>query len=448
MIMTLMWAILAAFWITLLANSATAGSALAIRLWIVAACLALFAQGRWQSAAIANGARVLGQLRTPQHLWRGWLRGSLAGSMRAWVILAVGAGVLLMQSQSAWQWTIGAVELFSAVLSLSTLAALSNHGVLPRAWAWAITAGGGLLTLFTAMGNGFESVPEQFGQVPFVLQGLLAVSWPLLAYILVTVWQHQASMALTSHGGASKGLGSRISAYARRYTVLTNAAGKQSSDTRLQMSPSFRLFQALIPSFYISGVAIQWLAVPSHGNIGPYHLLGFGFVVVFSTTSLVCKDLHWRQLLAPGGLHRGRLGWRILRATVALQIAVFLLLASLWIVVSWAAFDVPLARNLETAWKYRVFPLEWLLATSLAVVLRAAGAASIRDSLVIYTAWVAALLLFAGGLFWAFGFSQGPTLFSVDPSYLSGLLVATVALVLLSNRLWTVKKLLPFLRWH
>lgn len=437
--------ILAVFWLVLLVNSAVPGRAAGIKVWIVVAGLCLLVQGRRQSLAIASGARVLGQLRTPQHLWRAWLRGSLADAMRVWGLLVLGGTVLLLASQSSWQWT-SAAAMFSAILSLSTLAVLSSQGALHRAWAWAIWAGGLLLAIFTALTIGFENIPNQLGQAPFVLQGLLALSWPLLAYWLMTIWQRQAPMAPAGPGQSAKGFWSRSSAHARRYTWLNPVARNRTSDNLVQTSPFWPLFKEFSTLFWIAPVAIQGLAVPWHGNIGPYHLLGFGFVALMAVPSVVCKDLHWRQLLAPGGLHRGRLGWPILRTTLALQMAVSLLLASLWILVSWAAFDVPLARNLETVWKYRVFPLEWFFATSLAVVLRAMGAASVRAFVVLLCSLTVTLLLLGGALLWAFGQSAGTTLFSVGPSYVSGLLIAILALAVLSNRLWTVKKLLPSLR--
>lgn len=445
MIMTTTLLILAVFWVVLISSGAAPGIAFGIKLWIVVAGLALFVQGWLQSEAIASGARVFAQLRTPQHLWRAWLRGSLAGSMRAWGLLVLGGTALLLASSSSWQWG-SAVAMFSAILSLSTLAALSNHGVLHRAWAWAIWAGGMLLAIFAALTIGLENIPSQLRQTPFVLQGLLALSWPLLAYWLMTIWQRQAPMAPASTDPSSKGFWSRTSDYARRYTVLTIGARNRTSDNLVQTSPFWPLFKEFSPLFSWTPVTIQWLAVPWQGNIGPYHLLGFGFVALMTMTSVVCKDLHWRQLLAPGGLHRGRLGWPILRTTLTFQMLALLLLASLWTMVSWAAFDVPVSRTLETAWKYRVFPLEWLFAIGLAVVLRAMGAVSIRAFLVLLFSLIVTLLLFGGAMLWAFGLSPGPTLFSVGPSYVSGLLIATLALAVLSNRLWTVKKLLPSLR--
>ncbi len=445
MIMATTLLILAVFWLVLLVNSAVPGRAAGIKVWIVVAGLCLLVQGRRQSAAIASGARVLGQLRTPQHLWRAWLRGALADAMRVWGLLVLGGTVLLLASESSWQW-ISVVAMFSAILSLSTLAVLSSHGALHRAWAWAIGAGGMLLAIFTALTIGLENIPNRLGQTPLVWQGLLAVSWPLLAYWLMMIWQRQAPRGPASAGQSAKGFWSRVADYARRYTVLTTVARHQTSDNLVQTSPFWYLFNGCSPLFYMTPTAIQWLAVPWQGNIGPYHLLGFGFVVLITLTSVVCKDLHWRQLLAPGGLHRGRLGWPILRTTLIFQMLALLLLASLWMMVNWAAFNVPFSHTLETAWKYRVFPLEWLFATGLAVVLRAAGAASIRAFVVLLSSLTVTLLLLGGVMLWAFGLSRGPTLFLVGPSYVSSLLIATLALAILSNRLWTVKKLQPFLR--
>jgi hypothetical protein len=214
----------------------------------------------------------------------------------------------------------------------------------------------------------------------------------------------------------------------------------------LQTSPVISLVGSLYAGLVLPLSTLWWFAVPWHGDIRPLHLLGLGILPIYVTTCLVCKDLHWRQLLAPGGLHHGRLGWPIFKTTVALQMAGTLLLLIVGITVFWAAADVSPAHSLEFAWHYRVVPLEFAFAVSLMSVLRAICAVSVRTTFVVMTTYLAALVTLGIAHLRAFGKSAGPTLFSVDSTFLCALLLATFALVLLSNRLWTVKKLQPFLR--
>lgn len=436
--MNMLLMVLAVYWsMTLVFGSKAESVGSVIKVWVVAAGLVLAVKGWTLGFAIADGARVFGQLRMPQRLWREWLRATLADSMRAWGILALGGTVLLMLPESPWKWS-SAVAMFSAILSLSTIAAWSNYGLVHRAWAWAISAGVALYAMFAALTIGLAHGLDIFGQSPSLVQGLLAISWPLLTYVVAIVWLRQSPTAPASFERSRHGLWARISAYARRYTLLTNAARTRSSASPYTGHIGVLLNQA----FVFPILALQWLAVPWNGNVGPYHFLILGFLSFVSLQFLACKNLHWRQLLAPGGLHHGRLGWHILGTNLVLQTVGYLIVASLWIAVSWAAFDVSVSHNFETAWKYRLLPVELLLASSATVVLGAVGAASVRGII----ALAVTLFVLGGGMLWAFGLSQGPTLFSVGPGYLGGLSIATAVLVVLSNRLWTVKKLLPFLR--
>ncbi len=436
---------MAAFLIAMLSTRSTTGVAIVIKSWILVTCLLLLVMGGQQCRAIVDGARVLRQQRTPQHLWRAWLRASLSGTTRIWGILVVAGTAPLLLPQSPWQWS-SAAALFSATLCLSTLAALSNASVLHRAWAWVIAVGVMLLLLLATLTTGLSEGLDQLTRAPSVVHGLMALSWPLLAYRWISVWQSNYPHTAQPGRRASFGLWKILSAYTRRYTVLTVITQTQIKAPFVQTSPGIALWIACSQVFYVGIAAPQWMAVSWNGKVGPYHLLGLGFLSLISAASLAFKDLHWRQLLAPGGLHQGRLGWHILRSTLVFQMGAVLMFSSLWVAISWFFFDWPLDRNLDAAWKYRVFPLEWLLATLVAINIRSMGAASTAASLAVFTAWVTTLSLMGGGLLLAFGLSPGPTLFLVDTYYVGALLLAAFALILLSNRLWAVRKLLPFLR--
>ena len=438
----------AVFWIMLMCYRSSAHETFAatVKFWIGGVCLFLIFMGQWQARMIINGARVLRQQRAPQHLWQAWLRASLTDTTRIWGILVV-AGIallLLLAPKSPWTWS-SAAALFSATLSLSTVAAMSNAGVLRRAWAWVITVGGMLLVLLAAITIGLSDSLNQLAQAPFIVHGLMAISWPLLAYFFLKKWQHNPPIPAVVPGEKSIDVGTRISNYARRFTPI-GARGTPARIEKLQTAPAISLVGSVWMGLVLPLSTLWWFAVPWHGDIRPLHFLGLGVLPVYVSTCLLCKDLHWRQLLAPGGLHHGRLGWPIFKTTVALQLAGALLLLIVWMAVRWAAFDVSVARSLELAWDYRILPVEFAFAASLMSVLRAACAGSIRTTFVLMTAYLAILATLGSAHLWVFGNSKGPILFSVDSIFLCGLLLATAAFVLLSNRLWTVKKLQPFLR--
>ena len=429
--------ILTTFWIVLLVARFTADVAVVATLWGFGACLLLAAFG-WQRAhLIVSGAQVLRHLRTPQALWRTWLRTCMNATLWTWGVLVLAGTGLLMAQETPWPWS-SAMALFSITLSLSTIAALSDAAVLHRAWAWCIAVGGLLLMLVLTMTIGLGAGLNWVAQAPFVLHLSLALSWPLLAYFLIRNWQINPPFAPTNTGGRAIGLGRWISNYARRYTILDARIAAANGE-----KPQHSFFSVIWIPVAGQMINLSSLAVPWQGEIYGYQLLGLAFFLPLLGISLACKDLHWRQLLAPGGLHHGRLGWPIFKTTVAIQLTTVLILGCAAVLFFWVAFNIPITRSLETVWRYRCVPAQWIFGVSLMSVVRSVSA---NHTGAIFAALFLVLLAIGGGMLWAFGLTKGHVLFLADSTFLFGLVFATAALVLLSNRLWTVKKLLPYLR--
>ncbi len=278
-------------------------------------------------------------------------------------------------------------------------------------------------------------------QAPFFLQLLLALSWPLLACLLIWNWQVKPPVSAIGTDGKTSGLGRWISNYARRYTPLDGRLARTIGD-KPEYSSMLSLWIALIAPLG----TLVWLAVPWQGEIYAYQLLGFAFMLPSLAPALACKDLHWRRLLAPGGLRHGGMGLPIFKTTVAIQLMGMSILAGAAILVGLVVFNIPIARSLETVWRYRCFPFEWIFGVSLISVIRPVCAGHPRATIVGVITYALMLLVIGGGMFWAFGWTKGPVLFLADSTFLFSLVFATAALVLLSNRLLTVKKLLPYLR--
>jgi hypothetical protein len=387
---------------------------------------------------MANGARVFTQLRTPQQLWQAWLRASLLGTTRIWGILMLAGTALLLTPHSPWQWS-SAAALFSSALSLSSVAALSSAGVLRRAWAWIITVGGMLFVLLTAMTIGIEEGLNQLVQAPFVVHALMAISWPVLAYALLTGWRQTGSIRAKTARLKKFGWLAALEALARRYTLLEYYRPPQPRGSVNRSTAFAVLGHGLFQCGWVLLAATSGLIASWHSRVGPVHLLGLAFLTMYTGAFLTCKDLHWRHLLAPGTWHRGHLAWHILGASLALQCVCYFLCASAWIALSWAWFDVSPIRNIEFAWKYRILPLEVLAATGLSVLFRSTG----RLSPLVF---LGAFFSIWGAMTWVYGFTDWPTWFSVDATYAVGLLTATLFAMGVANRLWTVKKLQRFLR--
>ncbi len=122
------------FWVVWVASESTTDFVVGAKIWVLGTCLLLAVTGWQRARLIVSGAQVLCHLRTPQPLWRAWLHGCMRVSLWAWGILLVAGTVLLLAPNAPWRWS-SAMALFSTALSLSTIAALSDAGVLHRAWA-------------------------------------------------------------------------------------------------------------------------------------------------------------------------------------------------------------------------------------------------------------------------------------------------------------------------
>jgi len=441
--MAMLMAVLAVYWLALLSLMYHSEKVVpGIKLLLVMAAGLLAVKGMRQAAALATGARVMGKMQAPQRLRRSWLYASLMSTTYAWGFFVAGGTVLLALSQSSWKWTMAAA-LFSTILCLATIAVLSRYGMLHRTWSWIISLGSLALVVATSLTIGISAGLDLFGELPMAFQLMLAISWPLLAYRLALNWSNEQPIGVFATREANDGVWARFAGYARRYTILQPAKAAHSGPpTSFQSSP-FRAFVLVAnPLCMFLAMGQQYLAAPWGSKIGALHIVVLGFVTLYCSWSIVCKDLHWRMVLAPGGLYRGKIGGHILRSTLTLQYTMLLILLLICAVSAWAAFDIPFKRDVEWISKFCVFPIEMLFATTLAVTLRGTGLPMLFIGL-----FSSLLIICMGTLLWMYGLKHQPELLAVGPTYVCLLLSTTALLIMLSNRLWTIKKLFRFRNW-
>lgn len=438
--MRMLLLIFGVYWLVALAAliDQSVGVALGIKVFIGAACILLAIQGMAQATALTHGARVLRQMQTPHCLWREWINTALSNASRTWGILAAGGTVLLALPASPWRWATAAA-LLSTILCLVTIRRLSNYGLLPQYWSWIISLGVIALVVIVGATVGIGAGIEWFGASPIALQLPLALSWPLLAHALARKW-HRTLPPRTLNREQINGFWRRINNYAQRFTILRAQGSFQESEFAVwgwwgRWSGQLTIVMQLLISIFLSTL---FLPTAWHATVGPYQLLWLGLIVIILSNSIVCKDLHWRMLLVPGGLQRERIGSHLFSVTLTIQFVVALALVAIGIAVSTLVLDLPLVWIFEKMQKFIVLPLEMLFTVSLAVSLRSFG----RPVLTMVIAHFL-LSLYGGAMFWKFG-SEQPTWFSIGPISIAVLLLTSIALIILSNRLWTTKKLFAF----
>jgi hypothetical protein len=404
--------------------------------WFLFAGLLVGGKGTGVSRSLVRGTVVLRQLRTPQSLSKAYLLAVLSHATLIWLVFAASGTVLLLACHFAWS-SISAIALFSVVLSISTLTSLPSSHVVMRAWKSFLYV---LVVLLAPLmiWKGFVNPIDYVPQLPMWLLIVMTLTWPLTIYVIARKWKNTPSSAAERSPIAKKGVGDHLCAYFERFTQLA------SSTQMFYVKPSLAgKVASLVSLQYLSLTLLSNIANARWNNgIGPYHFFGMFMIASLCCNLLVFKDLHWRVLLAPGRLRRNLFGWHIFSASVVVQLVVYIVFACIWTLVAGAWFDISPTQTLETAWSYRAAPLQLLAANSLAVLLIATF--NSRWAGVIFIGIACA---FAGVTFAAHGFTlQAPIWFYVGPSYLTGLLVTTIVLVLLSNQLWTRQRLLRHMR--
>jgi hypothetical protein len=173
----------------------------------------------------------------------------------------------------------------------------------------------------------------------------------------------------------------------------------------------------------------------SKGMLHPAGMVPLLLTGSIIASSLVVRDMHWRSLLRPGGLHRGRIATHIWLSTVAVQMLLCGVLGVLYLVFDGSGLAAGLDIIGIKLAAVATLPLELCMATSVAVLLRATP----HDGPWTGIIFVTMLLLFGGPMFAIakMGFDIAMPLWAFV-----GLSAAvSAALLAIANRVWTTRKL-------
>ncbi len=408
-----------------------------IRLFAAACCLLAWLQGNILAQFLARGAAVLGQRQVPQCLWADWLRVALLQTARIWCVVVLACIVLLSAPASPWRWPTAAA-LVSLLMVLSLLRTLSSQGLLAAAVGWVV--GGGLFAVVVGFiaTTGLASVLDAIAGWPMVLQILLLVGGPAAALGLHSRWVGATprllrpfSLPLAAWNWLKRELG--------RYYGL-NYFGARQGQVQAQGAQRAGLIAPVMPLmlFFTFGPQLQRTASSWDSSLELSHLLMLLLMVVIYLPNLLCKDLHWRMLLAPGGLRRGRLGFYIARSTAEQTF----ITASALLLVAWALSTVfpgvPVLDVLGLLQHFALLPLQLFFAISVATLLRSLPRAGwIMGGLI-----VVLVVSFVAWFTYRSARPPAPDWFRAGPGYVALLVALSGAAIALSNRLWTAQKLM------
>jgi hypothetical protein len=402
----------------------------------------------WAGGVFADsmgvGARVLGQRQVPTRLWRYWLRIGLNKVLGYSGFMAVVAVTFSLPATAPWHG-LTVMAVMSTALGVSVLRGLAFQGLVPHQWIWAAPIGAVVLVVASAWNGGFTAALHWIDNWPWIILLGVAASWIMLALLLIRRWLEKVPQVCTPGVAIQASVWKKVKTYARRYTPLTNwieVAVSGPNVTRRSVFqemfwPFFLFLQPGLPS-------ASWGA-----GVPAWQLWLLGLATMTAATSLVCKDLHWRRLLAPAGMRRGALGWHIVLSTATATFTGMLIAAGAVVVFGAAAltfFQVSLGSlALLTSYLARVCiaPVYVIFAISVATLIGGTQHTR-RWQLGLLTLWCVAGM---AGLVWGGVFYTPLSLFkvewfTVDYPYVFALLALSALAVWAANRLWTVDKLL------
>lgn len=388
------------------------------------------------AAALRRAISVMRTQRTPVTLWRLWLRRWLLSVTLEGVLacVLVSAGIDLM-FKTAPYWRAIPV-LMSLAQCLCACHVLAGVGMLPR-----LAGKANLLVCPLAIGLGLHFIPvlAWLSALPGVVLAAAAMAWPAMAcwlfqrnsLVLPTTVEHTGLLARLRL--------SRVAAWMTRYTFLRN-----DDDHTLKQAPGWVYFLFACTTQLVCVLMLmtfQWGSV-----VRPLQAIWLPLICQLCTFVVIVRGVHWRTLLAPGGVQPGRIGTHILLSTLPLQLAVLALPAAallLRTVLIDSAAQQPLKFMPESGMlaASAIVPLQLLFCTAVAIALRALPARQLkyaRISLPLMVLCVSMLYLFRPATL-AFGWQIGP-------GYVALLVAGTGVAMAVANRLWTPARLVAALK--
>ena len=404
-----------------------------VKFLIIATGFGMAATGWGCGRSLADGLRVLGAGSMPRALWKSWLRIGLQNVFARWALAVCAGTVALSLNDATWHWSAAAF-LFSAILTLSFCTSLAHHGV----WHWAWSAGIAACLATAIAVFGWHGL-EQLLRLPARWQLSLALCWPLLAAYVAWSWRERPPRGVGRRKRAQWRVAARIAGHANRYTGLDASAWRTQSTTH-QRTGIFAVCALII---YLCTVRIFYAKTQWGQEAGLVYLGTLILIFISAHAMLVCRDLHWRRLLAPNGFPRGRLGWHIIASTLtaatAAALGLILCCGLVLLFVGPRLIDLDFAFLLRTLQANAALPVEFVLAVCVGTVIRGTRRPKVTAALL--------LLALAGavtGAILVLGRKAALGLFVIGPGYIACVLVAIAVAVLIANRVWTTQRLLQY----
>lgn len=392
-----------------------------------AAAFVMLFQAGSVATRLVQTAQVLAQRRIPDAVWTGQITQCLAG---------VGAAGAALLAALAVQWGLGggtrAMALTgAAALSLSacagTLFPFLRSGLLLRLSKRAVNMAA-LAFLLALMFYGHQLLGAAAGwPAPMLLA--LVMCWPMTALALRRHWRSAPSSPARAQAEQAQPP-AWVSALSRRvylHPIQRGGVWKNGAVGSLQVC------MATLAAGMRENVALGDALTASH----LLSLIGF-LPLAIMTVSM--RDLHWRFLLLPGGVTRGSLAFRIYGATLKFA-AITLLSVCLGVTLS----DYLLLGKSVTAIqagldRWAIIAMDVPLLIAVAVLVMAIP----HPHMTLWSGFIAALAVYVASLTAKLQTVRFESLHT-GPAYGAAMLLLAGLVMLVADRVWTPRQLLPYL---
>lgn len=383
------------------------------------------------------GARVFKHMQTPVRLWQAWQRAILMRTGLLLIVVFCATTTLELSHQSLFPTTalLGMVSL--SLAGGFCLPLIFNNYLNKRCYCLLFGFASFLTYIIFFMGI------SQWINASWAWHLIAILAWPILAIGVLLYWKKppvQKGKALFLQV-KEFGIISDLRHFYFRFTNLGSINARQKKDA-LAASDKLLKNMGLFWFLFISPMlVVDWQAA-----VTLPHLIFLLMIAAFSSSYIVVKDLHWRFLLLPKHFQQGRIAYHLLVSSVMYYsfwaLILFLLLYGLKISI---ATPLTYQRTASPSlFSIATLIIELLSAFCVGLLIRG----SKKPGRSFFYLFLTCLVTAAGIASYFYLHKQDPiktALFSMDLSYLSGVVVIGICALIYANQLWTRERVLAYL---
>lgn len=391
---------------------------------------------KWGSTML-SGARVFYHMQTPVRLWQAWQRAILMRVSLLLIILLCAMTSLELSHQSLFP-----TSALLAMTSLSlaggfSLSLVFNNYLNKRCYLllFAFVSYLTYITLFLGT--------KQWINASFEWHLIAILTWPVLAVGTLLYWEKPPAQKGKALFLQLKEFGiiSDLRHFYFRFTELGSMSAGQKKDSLAMPDKIFKSMGLFWLLFFNTMFVVEWRA-----SVTLAHLIFLVAFAAFSSSYIVVKDLHWRFMLLPNHFRQGRIATHLLFSSVVYYGCWALILCLLFYGTT-MYFTKSMTLHPTTSvsiLSITILLIELVSAFCVSLLIRG----SKKPGRSFFYVFLTCLVMAAGITSYFYLHKQNPmkaAVFSMDLSYLSGVIVIGIGALLYANKLWTRERLLTFL---